>query len=757
MALPNLDYWRAFLRAAPFGDVVRAAARRLTHKPRLPDAATISDARAAAESLAAAPPLFPDERSVRALYRLLAPGAIADAHRRAGAILRNEIEIFGRPCALGTRIDWHRDPRGLPEPREPRASADGSLSPHGSRPSSASLYSATSHSPGRSLFGAGSDEARAEGYSAPSGESRFDSTRAVSELNVLAPGLDPRGPWELGRCAHLVELGAAAVLCPELLPAARARVFATITSFLDDNPIGRGIHWASPLEAAVRVVNWMTAVDLVGGLRGSALSGANFEARFARRFGAALVEHARFLERNPEDRGAVPGNHLLGGLVGLTAVALRLGGLTEAARWRDQGLARLRYETARQVANDGSDFEASTGYHRFVLELLLAVDRFAAAAGLDAGLDETLHRMFSFVAGYVGADGSEPGFGDGDDGRCMPLLPHQPRDHGYLLAVGAARFGDPTLKPVGARFSEEAAWLCGAAGYRRWRALPALQPPGSLSFIDGGVHVLRGDGVYAAMRCGGYGQHGVGGHAHNDQLAVVLSFDGAPLVIDSGTCCYTSDPIWRDRYRGTAAHSTVVVEAVEQSPLYDGRPFALPDAARSRLLDLDDTGHAARVVGEHHGYRRLPARVVHRRELLLDRERHAVLVTDTLLGHGAVTVEARFQLGDTTVRAACLAEQVLVRELAEPSTWGDALRADDALVLLVRGRPAALLAPLGATPSPTVDRGWWSRRYGERHDGSVLRFAARVTLPVVYSVAIFHLRHLGDTDASSRDARGRDA
>jgi hypothetical protein len=249
------------------------------------------------------------------------------------------------------------------------------------------------------------------------------------------------------------------------------------------------------------------------------------------------------------------------------------------------------------------------------------------------------------------------------------------------------------------------------------------------------------------MRCGGYGQRGVGGHAHNDQLSIVLRFDGAPLVIDSGTCCYTSDPLWRDRYRGTAAHSTVVVDALEQSPVYDGRPFALPDGARARLLDLDDPGHAARIVGEHHGYRRLPSRAVHRRELLLDRERHAVLVTDTLLGHGPATVEARFQLGETAVRPACLAEQVLARELAEPATWGDAVHADGTLVLLHRGRPLALLAPLGLTPAPTVQRSWWSRRYGERLVGSVLCFAARVTLPVVYSVAIFHLRAAGERDA----------
>ena len=672
-----LRYWTALLLAAAPSAVARAAALRLgrrggIHIPRGVSRAAMLDAAFALASPTRS--LFGAGRRERALYRLLFPTAAARVRARAEEILAHRIELFGVIAPRGARLDWHRD---------------------------------------------------------PSSGHRFDPTATATEIRLQADGLDPRGPWELGRAAHLVELGVAARLHPDLAGVSRAEVAATIDSFLDDNPLGVGIHWTAPLEVAMRAIHWLAALDLTGGLRPAGVA-------FRRRLGGALIEHGRFLAENLEDRGVAVGNHLLGELTGLLAIGVFLDGTPEGDRWRAAAARRLPIEAARQVCGDGADFEGSTSYHRFALEILLAAELFARVAGLDLGLGAVLRRMFAFVRGYLGPDGAEPAFGDGDDGRVLPTTPRHPRDHGYLLSVGAARFGEAAWKPPGARFCEEAVWLVGAAGYRRWRALPHTLAPRIASFPDGGVYVLRGrEGDQVALRCGGHGQRGVGGHSHNDQLSLAVWLGGAPLIIDSGTFCYTADPLWRDRFRGAAAHSTVVVDGREQSPVHDGRPFALPDRARARLLWIEDRDDVARIGGEHSAWMRLRFGVRHHREVLLDRPRRAVAVTDRLLGQGDLSVEARFQLG--SIEVAPLDDERLreaLRRLAEERPWAMGLAIDGALLLSQGGRPCAMLAAIAPTPRPELVAGWWSPRWGERRPATVARFGGRLTLPAILRTAL---------------------
>ena len=366
---------------------------------------------------------------------------------------------------------------------------------------------------------------------------------------------------------------------------ARVEIAAEIDSFLDDNAVGRGIHYASPLELAMRALHWLGAVELAGGA-------AAFPRRFVERLGGALLADGCFLAAHLEDRGIVPANHLLGDYVGLWALGLALDGAPHARDWQALAARGLAVQAARQVGRDGAHFEASTAYHRFALELMLAAHLWARAADRPSPVGETLHRMLVYLRHYVGPDGCEPAFGDGDDARLYPIVPRPPRHHAYLLPVGAALFGDPELRAERVPFSEEALWLGGPAARRVWAWLPPTRAPSSASFPTGGVHILRSAGWQVELRSGSYGQRGIGGHAHNDQLSLVAWLDGAPLVVDTGTGSYAADMVLRDRFRGTAAHSTVVVDGQEQSPILLGRPFALPDVARAPRVRLEDQRRA---------------------------------------------------------------------------------------------------------------------------------------------------------------------
>src|SRR5262249_24370913 len=154
---------------------------------------------------------------------------------------------------------------------------------------------------------------------------RFDVSRSMDEVDLgEAGGPDPRGAWELARCGHLVELGAAAALHPSLLPVARAYAAATLASFLDDNPLGWGIHWTSPRAAALGPIPGLAAIDLRGGAARLAEGAGGAGDQLLARVGASLVEHGRFLAANLEEGGMVTGSHVLGDLAGLSALGLRL-------------------------------------------------------------------------------------------------------------------------------------------------------------------------------------------------------------------------------------------------------------------------------------------------------------------------------------------------------------------------------------------------------------------------------------------------
>lgn len=608
---------------------------------------------------------------MRQLYREALPASLARTRRRAEAILRGEHVIFGRPA--GT-LGWHQDARGL-------------------------LH--------------------------------FDPATPAGRFPLVEPGPDPRGAWERARGSFWTELGVAVRLEPDLRTPAAERLAGEIHSFLDENPLGLGVHWTSPLEAALRALHWLAAIDLIGREEVLALLG--------RRFAGTLVEHGRFIVDNLERHGVVPANHLLANAVGLLAIGLAVGQADDAAEWRRESLRLIAGEAQRQVLRDGSFFEGSTSYHRFALELLLAGQRLAERAVLGLDLGKTLGRMFRFVAGTLGPDGTEPAYGDGDDGRVWPMAERRPREHGYLLPVGVVLLGDPWLRRAGVGFSEEAAWLAGRDGYRRWQAMPESRPAPWSSYREGGIHVLRGGDDQLEMRCGGHGQRGVGGHSHNDQLSLVVWLDGQPLVIDPGTYCYASDPSWRDYFRGTACHSTLLVDGVEQSALLDERMFALPDQARGRCRELEDDVARARLVGTHRGFTRLGCRALVRRSVELDRRLRSIIVEDHVQGRGQAAVESRFCLGDLEVLlpSPCELPSAITRHLG--TVLGERWRGSAPALAMRGGLPWAALVALDDSPPLERLAGWWSPGYGERRPASIVRLRRRVRLPATFVVGMVPL------------------
>ncbi|WP_373049171.1 alginate lyase family protein [Vulgatibacter sp.] len=544
------------------------------------------------------------------------------------------------------------------------------------------------------------------------------------------PGADIKYPWVPGRLDEVVHLACGAVLTAGQPSRSRAFADAALDRILDLAFAPRGVQWSCAMEVALRAANVAIAVRL---LAGHAALEARPEALLA--VLRSLVFHLRWVEGHLEDTVAVPNNHLVSDLVGPAVVGALLPRLPGAAAGARRALRQLERELLAQTLPDGLSFEGSVPYHRLAVELFLLAD--LAAQGLAAPFGrearERLAQMFVATRELGDGRGLAPQIGDNDSGQALAFRPRGPQEQAWLLPIGAALFERKELHLEGP--SAELVWLLGAAGLRRLERMPLGRRPRDSALRHGGVYVLRSERLSCAIACGSNGTGGTGTHGHNDKLAVEICVDGRQVIGDPGTGSYTGDPALRNRLRGTAAHSTVIVEGEEQQPLPSGRLFALPDSAHARCLRFTSERSRATFLGEHRGYERLTPAVIHQREVVLDRLLERILIRDELQGSGKSRAEARYLVtcGAARVRPIGERERAFVeRTLPRELPWD----LENVVELGSHLGPLALLIGAGAAGAPRFEEATYARGYGELAHALHVCFRLEGVLPSVFTAAV---------------------
>jgi hypothetical protein len=245
--------------------------------------------------------------------------------------------------------------------------------------------------------------------------------------------------------------------------------------------------------------------------------------------------------------------------------------------------------------------------------------------------------MFEFAAGFY-EGGSLPMIGDADDGYVLDLGGSERGRE--LLAVGASLFNRPDFKAQASACPEPALWLLGPEGYRKYEAMRATGPQriSSRAFDDSGYYLLQSgeagsdERISVVFDCGELGFGPIAAHGHADALSFSLRVGGEDILVDPGTYDYFTDARWRNYYRGTAAHNTIVIDDSDQSQMLG--PFMWGERANARRTQWEPTSEGGTVAGEHDGYRVLPNPVSHRRQLQLFGSRRELLIRDELVGKG---------------------------------------------------------------------------------------------------------------------------
>ena len=305
-----------------------------------------------------------------------------------------------------------------------------------------------------------------------------------------------------------------------------------------------------------RIQNWIYAwQEFIGApsFRGfrEGFSGRLFESV------AAQVEHLR-------SHLTAERNHRTLELYALFIAALALPELNTQNDLLAFAIRELHHNLLTDIRIDGVHREHSTHYHMIALRSFIAARVNAQLFTLEFphDFDRRLEQACEFALQAHRPDGAIPALSDSDTGCYLDVLRLAAvifSRADFLYVATGGNEGTPPAEKF-ATFS--------AAGYCTQRSGWGDERPFA-------------EERFLIFDCGPLGD---GGHGHYDALSVEIAANGRPLLLDPGRFTYHEDTFdWRHWFKGTAAHNTVCVDGLDQTPYRSGKPKG--QVAEARLLE----------------------------------------------------------------------------------------------------------------------------------------------------------------------------
>ncbi len=367
---------------------------------------------------------------------------------------------------------------------------------------------------------------------------------------------DIRMAWEPSRLQHLVSL---ALLAQKAEPAIRDRAVAAcetqLLSWVESNPFLIGIHYISPMECALRLLAVCYAMDLIRPWL-----------REPERVWAAVLtlvfNHAEWIRKRLALHSPTPQDTLAGAAALVYAGSL-FSEMDMAERWLAFGHYLLEEETPRFISHDGGSQEQGFGYLQFSTDLyglvLALLDH--RQHPVPEKVRQVFERSLSFLDEFRNlADDGLPRIGDGEQETAL-------------------------------------------SAYLRFPHYGNKRAPGLTTFHLSGYSIIRGRDLQRAIfDHGALGMAPRFAHGHADALSLLLDVGIREVFIDPGTYTYSGDERWRNYFRGTRAHNTVIIDGLDQA-VQDG-PCAWSKPFETHLVYKEETPEGKiTVIARHYGYK----------------------------------------------------------------------------------------------------------------------------------------------------------
>ena len=352
------------------------------------------------------------------------------------------------------------------------------------------------------------------------------------KYQILGPhgGRDVKTVWDLSRCHHLLWLAAAYRLTKDEKYA--RRIIETINDWIAENPYGRSVNWRCPMDVSIRTVNWLFAVQMIE-------EADIVDVSFLKRLFTSLYQHSAFVYSHLETSYPFSENHYASDITGLLFMGYLFDFDQKGKRWLNYALQSMLYEIRMQILPSGVHFERSISYHRLVTELFFysyLIIRKNTPNYIAVDIRYRLRTMINFIASYTKPNGYAPILADNDNGRLLPFVKRDYREHYYLVDLAKA-YGILDQP------------------YRR-----SLFDDAGFAFLQNEKYFLSFTNTPTSRYSRPWRGGNLGSHTHLDALSFELSKDGEDFIVDAGAYTYTESKKVRKEFRSMRKHNTVSVD-----------------------------------------------------------------------------------------------------------------------------------------------------------------------------------------------------
>lgn len=301
-------------------------------------------------------------------------------------------------------------------------------------------------------------------------------------------------------------------------------------NWIVNNPYPYGDGW-HPYTISLRITNWISTYKVF-------LDEINNDMNFRDQMVESLYTQYSYLQKNLEKD--VLGNHYFENIKALIIGSIFFGEEHVKSEFTKELLKQLK----EQILKDGIHFELTPMYHKIILEDLIKITVWLKNESVYVKLSEYIQKMIDVMYSFEEGLGKTPAFNDSTDGIS--------KDYECILETCKQEFN--------------------------------ITPKFIDSFNDGGYYILRNDQHKLIFDCGKICPSYLPAHGHCDALSYELSIEGIPILVNSGTYQYEGGE-WRNYFRKTKAHNTVMIGDKEQSQFWGSFRIAnrISDVKRSRF------------------------------------------------------------------------------------------------------------------------------------------------------------------------------
>lgn len=393
-----------------------------------------------------------------------------------------------------------------------------------------------------------------------------------------------------------------------------------INSWIEKNSQKYDKNLWDPFVVAKRLCNWSTFISYT-------LNYMNINEIDT--INGCIATQTRYLSKNIEYY--LDANHVV-----MDAKALVFSGMyLNNNKYFEKGMSIFLKEYKRQVLKDGGHYERSTSYHVEVLQHYLESYILLLKNNRKLFIDDLKNICLSMY-NYLN-DITMPN-------KEIPLLNDSSLDYPIysndILQCGTILFNEGKFKSNCInKLSMYAFRLFGLYGYTQFTELKEKSIEFKNAIIgESGYCIIRdklnsNEQMYLLFDCGDNGPDYNLGHAHADNLSIILTIDNKKIFVDSGTYTYKKCK-QRDDYRITKAHNTIEIDGIPSSEVWSA--FRVAKRAKTRIINYEQDDKYTIISAEHDGYTKvLKKDSLYHRRVVVYLKHKGIVIIDSI--HGKVS------------------------------------------------------------------------------------------------------------------------